>query len=123
MEKISKDNRVIIAGSRTCPEKDHKLFDKVYRILKNLDNIEIVSGTARGADRFGEWLAQECGYKLTKFPADWDKHGKSAGYIRNKEMSEYATHLIALWDGQSKGTQHMLKLAKDKDLKVRVIEI
>lgn len=116
-------NKVIIAGSRTCPEKDLKLFEKVFGIIKNLENIEIVSGTARGADRFGEWLAQECGYELTKFPADWDKYGKSAGYIRNKEMSEYATHLIALWDGESKGTQHMIDLANKQGLLVRILRI
>ena len=117
-------NRVIIAGSRTCPEKDYELFERVYKILKNLqEDIEIVSGTARGADRFGEWFASECGFKVKRFPAEWDKYGKSAGYIRNKEMADYATHLIALWDGVSRGTSHMIKLAKEKGLKVRVVKI
>lgn len=117
------NNKVIIAGSRTCPEKDLTLFEKVSGILRNLENIEIVSGTARGADRFGEWLASECGYELTKFPADWDKYGKSAGYIRNKEMAEYATHLVAIWDGKSRGTKHMIDLANREGLLVRVLRL
>lgn len=118
-------NKVIIAGSRTCPEKDLTLFEKVSGILRNLENIEIVSGTARGADRFGEWLASECGYELTKFPADWDKYGKSAGYIRNKEMAEYATHLVAIIDLSvpSKGSRNMAMLAKEYRLKIRIIYI
>lgn len=116
-------NKVIIAGSRTCPEKCNVLFNRVSRILQNITYSEIVSGTARGADTFGEWFAEQCGIRVKRFPAYWDKYGKSAGYIRNKEMADYSTHLIALWDGKSKGTKHMIDLAKEKGLEVRVIYI
>ena len=76
---------------------------------------------ASGADSLAIKYAEEKGYKVKEFPADWDWHGKSAGYIRNKQMAQYATHLIAFWDGYSKGTKHMIDLARKEGLKVRVI--
>jgi hypothetical protein len=113
--------KVIIAGSRTF---DNYLVLKKYcdKILSNVDksDIEIVSGGARGADFFGEKYAQENSYGIKLFPANWDKYGKSAGYIRNQEMAKYADALIAFWDGTSRGTKHMIDLAKKHDLKVRV---
>lgn len=113
------DFYAIIAGSRTFDsyEAMERFCDKA---LSNQTNIEIVSGTASGADRLGEEYAKRKNYQIVYFPADWDKHGKSAGYIRNKQMAEYADALIAFWDGQSKGTQNMIDLAKQHKLQVRV---
>lgn len=115
--------RVIIAGSRDF--SDYNLLrEKCDRILSNQKSnhqIIIVSGTARGADHLGEQYAKERGYEVRQYPADWDAHGKSAGYIRNREMAKNADALIAFWDGQSKGTKLMIDLAKDYDLAVRVI--
>lgn len=119
--------RIIIAGGRDFGEK-HVHWDLIFvrcnAILYNLpkDEIEIVSGGAKGADRLGEVYAAVREYPVKVFKANWDKFGKSAGYLRNKEMSEYATHLIAFWDGKSKGTKHMIDLAREKGLKIRVIK-
>lgn len=112
--------KVIIAGGRDF--NDYNLLkSKCDKFLKNSSNIEIVSGTANGADKLGEKYALENGYKLTKFPADWSL-GKKAGYIRNKQMAEYSDCLIAFWDGLSKGTSHMINLAKEMNLKVRIVK-
>ena len=81
---------------------------------------EIVSGTARGVDRLGEELAAETGIPVKKMPADWDKFGRSAGYKRNWQMVMYADALVAVWDGESKGTGHMIKLAQEKGLRVPI---
>ena len=91
-------NRIIIAGSRNCPEDSTILKDKINKLLFNIDcyDTEIVSGTCKGADILGENYAKDNNLPIKQFPADWNKHGKKAGYIRNKEMSEYATHLICL---------------------------
>lgn len=62
----------------------------------------------------GERYAKERGYAVSEHPADWDRYGKSAGYIRNKEMAEEADALMAFWDGKSRGTMHMINLAKEK---------
>ena len=112
--------KVIIAGGRDF--KDYNRLKEVCdKILINQNNIEIVSGTAGGADTLGERYAQDKGYEVKKFPAKWDEYGKKAGYLRNQEMGEYADGLIAFWDGKSKGTKHMIDIANKKGLKVRVI--
>jgi hypothetical protein len=113
--------KVIIAGSRDFSDFQ-LLYSRCEEILKDLTEIEIVSGTARGADKLGEHYASLKGHSVAKFPADWDKHGKAAGYVRNKEMAEYADVLIAFWDGESRGTKHMIDLATAKDLKVHIIK-
>lgn len=121
-----KENRIIIAGSRTAPEQNYDLFMKCLEIFKNLprNEVEIVSGTARGADKFGENTAKTWGLPLKKFPADWSL-GKKAGYLRNKQMAEYGTHLIAIVDltFESKGTRHMINLAQEHGLEIRVLYI
>lgn len=114
------DNRIIVAGGRDFNNYE-LLKSKLDYYLGNLDNISIVSGGARGADRLGENYAIEKGLKLAMFPADWNTYGKSAGFIRNKEMAEYSTHLIAFWDGKSKGTKHMIDLAKEYNLKTKIV--
>lgn len=128
-----KELRVIIAGSRDFDDFP-KLMNSSIEILTgiskkrdDLDRIRIVSGTARGADKLGEQYAKIAGYGLSKFPADWDGLGKRAGYVRNAEMAKFASEddsygvLIAFWDGQSRGTKHMIDLAKRYGLEVHVV--
>ncbi len=112
--------KVIIAGGRNFHDYD-KLRESCDNILVNQKEVEIVSGTAAGADTLGERYAQEKGYEVKKFPAQWDLYGKSAGYKRNQQMAEYADGLIAFWDGKSRGTKHMIDIANKMGLKVRVI--
>jgi hypothetical protein len=98
--------RVIVAGSRdntTQQDVDTAIADCPWDVQ------EIVSGTARGVDRFGEAWAYRNFMSVKQFPADWDKYGKGAGFRRNAEMAEYADALIAVWDGESRGTAHMIK--------------
>lgn len=102
-------HKLVIAGSRGF--QDYELMKQV--LTPYLDKIdEIVSGTASGADRLGERFAHEHNIKLTKFPADWDRYGKRAGYIRNEKMAVYATDVIVFWDSTSRGTKHMIDLAR-----------
>lgn len=69
---------------------------------------EVVSGTANGIDRRGEQWAAKNNIPIKQFPAEWDVYGKSAGYVRNYVMAQYADALIAIWDGKSKGTLNMI---------------
>lgn len=112
--------KVIVAGGRKF-NNYNLLKTTLNNILSNKTDIEIVSGTANGADKLGERYAEQYNYHIKKFPAEWDKYGKSAGYIRNEEMAKYADALVAYWDGISKGTRHMIDLAEKHNLKVRVI--
>ena len=110
--------KVIVAGGRDFT--DYKLTCKVLSKLKH--PFELVCGEARGADNLGKRYAVENNLKIHSFPADWNRFGKSAGYIRNKQMAKFAEGLIAFWDGKSKGTKHMIDLAKQYGLKILVIK-
>lgn len=112
--------RVIVAGGRDFNNYAGLAASLDY-LLKNInDEIQIVCGMARGADRLGEQYAKERGYKIIYMPADWDIDGRSAGFKRNVKMAEYADALVAFWDGKSPGTKHMIETAKSKGLDIRV---
>jgi len=114
--------KLIIAGGRNFTDYQ-KLKETCDHFLQDQTNIEIVSGTCKGADQLGEKYAKEREYKLTKFPADWNKHGKSAGPKRNQQMANYTDALIAFWDGKSKGTKHMIEMAKQSKLRMIILVI
>ena len=111
--------KVIIAGGRNFLNYDF-LKLKCDVVLSGRPIVEIVSGTANGADRLGERYAKEKGHQVTQFPAQWNKYGKSAGYKRNQQMADYADYLIAFWDGKSRGTKHMIDIATAQGLQVWV---
>lgn len=120
--------KVIIAGSREFTDyellkerMDTLLANKIDKTKSDF-GIEIVSGTARGADRLGEKYAKEMGFKIKRFPANWELYGKRAGYIRNAEMRDYADACVVFWDGKSKGSKHMINLAREKNMLIRIIK-
>lgn len=133
--------RVIIAGSRDfgdfailekeCCKVFKSLSDDGHlsgHVKEDCSNMEIISGTARGADKLGEAFALKYNIKVKRFPAQWNRYGKKAGYVRNKIMADYAAKsglavLIAFWDGKSKGTKNMIDLAKKNNLKIFVINV
>ena len=94
-------------------------------VVDNPSRVKFISGTCRGADALGEHFANTYEYEVIRFPAEWDRYGKSADYRRNAEMAKYASEaygvLFAFWDGQSKGTKHMFDLAKRYGLEVHVV--
>lgn len=116
--------RVIVAGSRTFFDYEF-MKERLDRILSNIKQpIEIVSGAAKGADTLGERYAEERGYLLKRMPAEWTKHNRKAGPIRNEEMAKYVAPnggCVLFWDGISNGTRNMRDLAKRYKLKLRVI--
>jgi len=112
--------KVIVAGGRDFSDIS-KMTRTLDSLLRNKEAVEIVSGCARGADMLGQHYANDRNYPFSTFPADWDKYGKSAGYRRNAEMAEYADALVAFWDGESRGTKHMIDLANKNGLEVRVV--
>lgn len=109
--------RVIIAGSRTITNAH------IVSVILNTAPFmitTILSGCAPGPDtfaiEFGRWNEIE----VEKYPADWANKGIHAGLIRNNEMAKKADALIAIWDGKSKGTYHMIKAALHRKLSVYV---
>lgn len=120
--------RVIICGSREFDDYEF-LRDKCDKILSRktadpTEEIVIVSGCAKGADTLGERYASERGYQVLRYPAQWDKYGKSAGYRRNKEMAEVSNACIAFLSltSENRGTKNMISTALKMNLLVREVK-
>ena len=102
--------KVIIAGGRDFTDTQYAADSLVKLVEDNMlpDTFTVISGNARGADKVGEYLAELWNLPLEIYPADWNQHGKSAGYIRNSQMADIADVLVAFWNGKSRGTMHMI---------------
>lgn len=114
MERIS---YVIVSGGRdfTNTELMHRTLCVVVGLL---DMVTILHGDAKGADALARTWAEKYGVARQQFDADWTKHGLAAGPIRNAEMVRHGTHLVAFWDGQSKGTKDIIDKARARKLPV-----
>lgn len=116
---------LIIAGGREF--RDYELLKKtVDRLLVNkLPNVRIVCGMAKGADELGYIYAKEKGLAVIEMPAKWKRPDGStdrgAGHKRNAAMAGVSNALLAFWDGKSKGTEGMIKVAKRVGLQIRVV--
>ena len=129
--------KTIVAGSRTNVTLDdvrHAMAKAPFTIT------EVVSGTARGVDQFGEIIAIELDLPITQFPAQWsdltakpckvkqNQYGKYnclAGHNRNTEMSHYADALIAICPKKiTPGTKNMIERMKriGKEIFVYIID-
>lgn len=113
--------KTIIAGSRTITKYTHvaKAIDDAQS-KGGITITEVISGGADGVDRIGEEWAKKHRIPLRIVKADWRKHGKQAGILRNAEMAKHADALIAVWDSISKGTEHMISQATRAGLKVYI---
>lgn len=103
--------KVIIAGSRTFNNYGY-FKEKMLEVQKQIKIDEIISGVAKGPDIMGIYWGDMHNIPVKKFPADWEKYGNAAGYIRNVAMAQAADFLVAFWDGKSKGTKHMIDTMK-----------
>ena len=115
--------RLIIAGSRGIT--DYAVVFKAMQLSKFRPTV-IVSGAARGVDLLGERYAEEHDILIDRYPVtknDWETLGKKAGFIRNTRMSKSADALVAIWDGESRGTLHMINIMKAKNLPVFVYNL
>lgn len=111
--------RVIVAGSR-----EGFVARNVFEAIEHSGFVitEIVSGGARGVDRDGEYYAKLNSIPIRQFIPDWDGKGKSAGILRNIEMANYGDALVAVWDGKSKGTKHMIEIMKNQGKPVYIYD-
>lgn len=112
--------KLIIAGGRWF--RDYDQLAREARRLIDGRRVEIVSGMAKGADSLAIQFARENNIPTHGFPADWIQHGKSAGFKRNVQMADFADGLLAFWDGQSRGTKHMINTMRRLNKPVRVIK-
>lgn len=116
--------KLIVAGGRDF--EDYETLSRVIFALADVEladkEISIVSGMAKGADALGYMFAHRNHVKVYEYYADWNRHGKSAGMIRNKQMGNEANGLLAFWDGDSKGTGHMITYMKSLNKPVYLVE-
>lgn len=89
--------------------------------MQSYQVVKIVSGGARGADKLGAQFATENNIPLVEFIPDWETFGKSAGYIRNRDIVKNADLVVAFWDGVSKGTKHAIDIAHELKKEVIVV--
>lgn len=123
--------RILVCGSRHFHDYD-KLYSEINGILFDKGNYEdyamvscIISGHAKGADTLGEQYAKNNNIPLEIYPADWNKHGKAAGPIRNKQMLDEGKPdlVIAFMAKDSRGTKNMVNQATKAGVEVKVIDI
>ena len=112
--------RLAIIGSRDF--NDYNLVKSTLEKYKDKISI-VVSGGANGADSLGERWAIDNGIETLIFPAEWDKYGKRAGYIRNQTIIQNCDCVIAFWNGESKGTNHSINLANKNSKPVKIVYI
>jgi hypothetical protein len=116
--------RVIVAGSRQISIAHCMPYLDAWMKVNGTPSM-VISGCAAGPDSAGIAWAAKHSLPLQRFPADWDRHGKAAGPLRNIQMATFAARapggrLIAFWDLVSRGTQHMILTADNHGLDVDV---
>jgi len=118
--------RIVIAGCR-----DYTDYDEAKKFLEtsviNQENETawiLLTGKCRGADRLGERFARENGWEIEEYPAAWEKYGRAAGPIRNREMIDACDVVVCFWDGKSKGTASLIAYARkaQKPLNIKIID-
>ena len=107
--------RILVCGGRTFDD-DQKL-SKVLNLYRT-DNMVIIQGEAKGADTLAKFWAKRNNVPFESYPADWNKYGKRAGYIRNNQMlNEGKPDLVIAFPG-GVGTQMMIHLSKAAGISV-----
>jgi len=114
--------RILICGSRNFDDEQ-----AIQALLAQYDPAEdtIIEGAAPGADTLAFLVGRKLGFSVDVYPADWNKYGRRAGYVRNKQMLDEGRPDIvhAFPVGRSVGTRMMIKLAQDAGVQVIVHEV
>lgn len=120
--------KLVIAGSRGLhkPRYLHtlNLAIKQFELLNSVVVSEIVhGGNMQSADFLGWLYASEKNLPIKVFAANWEKYGRRAGPIRNREMLDYGDGLVALWDYQSPGTKHIITIMQEANKPVFIEKV
>lgn len=113
--------KILVCGGRDY--SDQEKVNEVLNIMHNANPVTtIVHGDATGADTLANNWAKGAGVNVVAYPADWKTYGKSAGPIRNEKMlNEQNPDLVLAFPG-GKGTEHMMKIAKEKGVFIMRVE-
>lgn len=109
-----------------CGDRNWDDFQKIYNRLCELPrDTVIIEGEARGADTLSRIAAKQLGMEVHEFTAKWEKHGRAAGMIRNREMLKQVPDLVLAFHSNlttSKGTRDMVNLAIKNNIPYEVIK-
>jgi len=109
-------NTVIVTGGR-----DYEDYAMVADVLDLFDADLIIQGGAAGADRMARDYAYQNNIICETVKADWNKHGKAAGPIRNLEMlKKYPNAVVVAFPG-GKGTENCVKQAASLNMIVLTV--
>jgi SLOG family YspA-like protein len=107
--------RVIVCGSRSWTD-EMKIFARLSVLPPNTTIVvgfDPKTKRPKGADKIAYREAMRLGLEVECHPADWDRHGRAAGFVRNKEMVDAGADLVlAFWDGKSAGTRDTMTRAE-----------
>lgn len=106
--------KVLVCGDRHYADRA-----AVFATLDDLNGRDgislVIEGEAPGADTFGREWGEVHNVPIARFPADWDKYGRAAGPIRNRQMLvEGQPDLVVYFHddlAHSKGTADMVRQA------------
>lgn len=116
--------RVIVCGSRGWTD-EQAIIDRLTALPAGATIVvgyNPKTGRPRGADKMAYLAARVLGLDVECHPADWEQHGKRAGFVRNGEMAQAGADLcVAFWDGESSGTLGMITSAKRHKIPVEMI--
>jgi hypothetical protein len=105
--------KVVICGSRDL--QNYQLVEEAVT-RSGFEISTVLSGSSRGVDRLGIAFARNHHHPVQVFMPEWERFGKRAGMVRNREMAQTAEAVIAIWDGQSRGTRNIIELASNRHL-------
>jgi len=118
--------KVLICGDRNWNDA-YVILNCINKLTdKYNNNLTIIAGGARGADKIAAQWCKTLGINLIEVHADWKKYGKSAGPIRNKIMLDMNPDLLIAFHNDienSKGTKHCKEEAEKRGISVEIISI
>ena len=120
----SRKLRILVCGDRNWTDY-FLIATTLYKAIKHEPRVTIIHGAARGADSMAGIFARTNGLNVRSYPAQWSKHGKAAGIIRNQQMLDEGKpdKVIAFHDDikNSKGTKDMIERAKKAGIPVELV--
>lgn len=122
MIAVKTHRNILVCGSRDWNDVDRIQWE-LTKANMNFGQCRLIHGCARGADIIASSLARKRDWPVSDYRADWKKHGRAAGPIRNQEMLDIGKpdEVIAFWDGKSTGTLDMIKRATQAGVPVRIV--
>lgn len=100
------------ADKARAEQQRKQAFEVLDRIHRLRGIAVVISGKARGADFLGEQWAHQNGVPVEQYPADWDRHGKRAGMLRNEQMIDDGKPDVVCSFPGGRGTKHLRDYAR-----------